>query len=82
MKKLTKEEASQIVTKPRGRLSVARMHLMNMQVGDIILLEPKDWKQKTRQPSTYCRILGRRTGLEWTCDEAMDRSGWVIERIK
>lgn len=82
MKKLTKEEAQQIVTRPRGRLSVARMYLMNMEVGDIILLEPKDWKQKTRNPSTYCRILGRRTNREWSCAQAVDHSGWVIERVK
>lgn len=81
MKKLTKEEAQQIDIRPTGRLSIARMHLMNMEVGDIILLEPKDWKQRNRNPSTYCKILGRKTGHKWTCAQAVDRTGWVIERI-
>lgn len=82
MKKLTEEEAAAIDIKPPGRRSVARMHLMNMKVGDIILLERKDWKQRRRKPSTYVKILGRNVGWEWSCHEAMDSSGWVIKRLK
>jgi hypothetical protein len=55
---------------------------MNMQVGDVIILEPQDWTQKYRKPSTYCLELGRKTGLGWTCMTALDGSGWVIERVK
>lgn len=82
MKKLSKEQAKNIPTRPPGRNSMVRIYLMNMEVGDIILLEKKDWKQKKRQPSTYCRELERRTGRAWKCETALDGSGWVIERLK
>ena len=82
MKKLSKEEAANIQTKPAGRSSMARTYLLGMEVGDIILLERKDWKQKKRKPSTYCRELERSTGRQWKCDTALDGSGWVIERLK
>ena len=43
MKKLTREEAAQIKTKPNGRVSRTRLYLMMMQPGEIILLERLDW---------------------------------------
>ncbi|MBP9153162.1 MAG: hypothetical protein KBF73_12830 [Flavobacteriales bacterium] len=82
MKKLTREEANNISTRPAGRGSIARTYLLTMNVGDIILLETKDWKWKSRKPSTFCRRLEKETGRQWKCDTALDGSGWVIERIK
>lgn len=82
MKRLTKEEAANIRRKPHGRASYARGVLLGMQMGEIILLEPKDWTRKSQKPSTYCLQLGRKTGRKWNCSEAMDGSGWVIERVK
>ncbi|MCB0755874.1 MAG: hypothetical protein H6603_07110 [Flavobacteriales bacterium] len=82
MKKLSKEEAASIATKPPGRSSVVRSYLLGMEVGDIILLEKKDWKQRKRKPSTYCRELERKSGRQWKCETALDGSGWVIERVK
>jgi len=61
---------------------MTRTYLMGMEVGDIILLERKDWKQKKRKPSTYCRQLERSTDRKWKCDTALDGSSWVIERLK
>ncbi len=82
MKKLTRDEASQMRRKPDGKASYARGVLLAMNVGEIILLEPKDWTQKTQIPKTYCLQLGRDTGREWRCEKAMDGSGWIIERLK
>lgn len=82
MRPLTREEAAQIRTKPDGRASYVRVILLAMNVGEIILLEPKDWTQRTQVPKTYCRQLGNATGREWTCKKAIDGSGWVIERVK
>ena len=82
MKKLTREEAQNISTRPAGRSSLARTYILCMKVGDIILLERKDWKQKFRKPSTFCRILEKQTNRKWKCDTALDGTGWVIERLK
>jgi len=82
MRTLTKEEALMIKVRPEGRTTYARGILMNMRVGEMILLEPKDWTQKHRKPRTYCLQLGRLTGRAWKCATALDGSGWVIERVK
>ena len=82
MKRLTKEEAEQIRIKPSGKGSIARKLLMSMEVGEIILLEPADWNQRKRTPGTYCLQLGRKVKRKWNCGKAMDRPGWVIERME
>jgi hypothetical protein len=82
MKKLTKEELGQLKAKPHGRANYLRGVLMNMAVGEIVLIEPKDWTQVHRKPGTYCLQLGRKTGMGWKCMTVIDGSGWVVERIK
>lgn len=82
MKRLTREEADQIRITPDGKGSRTRKLLMSMEVGEIILLEPSDWNQKKRKPGTYCLQLGRDVKRKWNCGKAMDRPGWVIERVE
>jgi len=82
MKKLSKEEALSIDQVASGRGSFAYRVLMNMAVGEFILLERKDWTWKKMVPSTYCLRLGRKKNREWRCNRAVDGSGWVIERVK
>lgn len=81
MKKLTKEEAEKIITNVSGNSSLLRNTMLAMKTGEIILVEPKDWKWKTKTPSTMCRRLERGSSLKFTCKEAVDGSGWLIERI-
>jgi hypothetical protein len=82
MKRLTKEEALRIPKKPVGRATLLRTYLLNMQPGDIIFLEPHEWRWKTHPPSYICRELERTNRWKFTCDRALDKSGWVIERVK
>ncbi len=81
MKKLSREEADKIVIKPSGRGSYLRSVLLTMKVGDIVLIEPKDWKWKHKPPSAYCRRLEENNKIKFTCGKALDGSGWVIERV-
>ena len=82
MKKLTKEDAAKIKRLPDGRAGYARGVLLAMDMGEMILMEPKDWQRKSQTPKTYCLQLGRKTGRTWKCEKALDGSGWVIERVK
>lgn len=82
MKKLTKEEAKLLPKGPTGYYSPIRAYLLAMEPGEIILLEKKDWTRKTQTPFTYCNWLSKRTGKGWKCERLIDKSGWVIERVK
>jgi hypothetical protein len=80
MKRLTREEADDLQKRPDGRISWFRGLLLGMRLGDIILLEPNDWKQK-RAPKT---VIRRMTGMKkrrWKCETVLNNRGWVIERL-
>ena len=82
MRQLTEEEAKAIFSKPLGKMSRARAILMRMQVGEIILLEHSDWTQRRNGPDRLIRLLRQAEKRDYTIDIAMDRSGWIIKRIK
>jgi hypothetical protein len=50
-----------------------------MSIGEIILLEPQDWKQK-RAPSTVIKRMTAKQDREWKCETVLQNRGWVIER--
>jgi len=81
MKRITKEEAAAMPKRPNKRLSWLRGILFGMTLGEIILLEPQDWKQK-RAPITAIKRMTGKLGREWKCETLLYDKGWVIERIK
>ena len=82
MKKLTREEVSKMPVKATGRSSIIKNILTNMNVGDIVLLEPNEWKQKDRSPVSYINRFAKNTGRAYLCLKPLDGSGWVIERTR
>jgi hypothetical protein len=81
MKHLTREEAAGIATRPDGKTSWFRGVLFGMSVGDIILIEPHDWKQQ-RAPMTVIKWMPGTNGRAWKCKRVMGQRSWVIERVK
>jgi hypothetical protein len=79
MKRITKEEAAALPKRPNNRLSWFRGVLFGMSIGEIILLEPQDWKQK-RAPSTVIKRMTAKQDREWKCETVLQNRGWVIER--
>ena len=81
MKRITKEESAALPKRPNNRLSWFRGVLFGMKVGEIIMLEPQDWKQK-RAPITVIKRMTGKQGREWKCETLLYGKGWVIERLK
>ena len=82
MKKLTREEADKIPRKPPGRSSYVRNILINMKVGDIVLIEPQDWGWKSKLPSALTKYIESNSAMRFKCEQALDKSGWVVERTE
>lgn len=83
MKKLTPAEKAKFITRPMERQGYARILLMNMQVGDIILMELKDWNSKSAPPSYLIRRIEAKTKREYTCEKVISPgTGWIITRNK
>ena len=83
MKKLTKDEAEAIITKPVGPVSAVGAMILSLKVEEYLLVEKKDWHSKSSTPSVLCRRIEKRTpGYKFECRRALDGSGWVIKREK
>ena len=81
MKKISREEADAMAKRPHRRISWFRSFLFGMKVGEIVLMEPKDWTQK-RAPITVLKNMPGKKGREWKCETLLNDRGWVIERVK
>ena len=80
MRKITREEAGSFTIK-RGSSTAVRTAVMNMKLGEILLVEKKDWKQKNGPGQMLTRVK-KRTGMEFRCDIIASGEGWIVERVK
>jgi hypothetical protein len=81
MKALTKEEAANIKVVPAGKGSLLRHQLITMKVGEIALVEQKDFNWKGKPLSTFIRRVEKTAKMKFTSGKALDGSGWVVTRV-
>ena len=82
MRKLTEIEAKAIPSKSVGKQSLARQAMLSLDVGEIMFLERREWKQKKNSPMEQIRRMRKAFKMDFTCDTALDGTGWIIKRIK
>ena len=81
MKKITKEAALALMTKPVGRVSQLRAMLFNLAAGEYLLVDKRDWNWKRKSPSAMCRRVEKAGKMKFDCKKILDGSGWRIQRI-
>ena len=80
MKKLTSEEYNQLPIRGKGRSSHVFNSIVNLQVGEALLIEKSDWKRKA-SPSTLVRYIEKNHDMRFTCGSLAGGSGWAVRRI-
>lgn len=80
MKKLSAEEASGIVPLTHSRETLLSAMLKQLQVGEAIVLEAKDWKTKSA-PYRVANNIAKRQGWRFEQGRMPDGSGWVFKRM-
>jgi len=81
MKKLTKEEAQSYVLR-RASCSPLRTALEHLAVGEILLVERKDWNQQKNGPTAMCTRIKKHSGMDYKVSVVASGEGWLVERIK
>jgi hypothetical protein len=81
MKKLSIEEYEQLPLKGKGRSSQVFNSLINLKMGEALLIEKKDWKRKAA-PGTLLRYLEKKHNMKFHCGALDDNSGWAVKRIE
>ncbi len=83
MKQLTEEEKAQYVTRPMRKQGIVRTMLLNMKVGDIMLIESAEWKWTSATPAFLCRRIEAKTTRKFECEKALQpKTGWIIVRTE
>jgi len=83
MKKLTQEEADKLRTKPPGRISPVRLAISELEPGEHLLVEHKDWKVKKHTPRLLCRRIERKSSARFEVKHVISNGGgWLVTRIK
>lgn len=80
MQKLTSDEYEQLAIRGKGRSSHVFNSIVNLQVGEALLIEQKDWKRKA-SPSTLVRYIEKNHGMRFSCGAIAGGNGWAVRRI-
>ncbi len=80
MKKLTSDEFEQLPIRGKGRSSHVFNSIVNLQVGEALLIEQKDWKRKA-SPSTLVRYIEKNHDMKFSCGSIAGGNGWAVRRI-
>lgn len=81
MKKLSAEEASSIVPLKNSRETLLSAMLKQLQVGEAVVLEAKDWKTKST-PYRVANYIAKRHGWKFEQGRMPDGSGWLFKRVE
>jgi hypothetical protein len=81
MRILKEEEFNRLALKGKGRSSPVFNSIVNLNVGEAILIEKKDWNRKA-SPSTLVKYIERTHQLKFTCGELLNGQGWAVKRIE
>ncbi|MBL7920916.1 MAG: hypothetical protein JNJ40_11415 [Bacteroidia bacterium] len=80
MRILKEEEFNNLALKGKGRSSPIFNSIVNLNVGEAILIEKKDWNRKA-SPSTLVKYIEKTCGLKFTCGALVNGQGWAVKRI-
>lgn len=80
MRILKEDEFNNLALKGKGRSSPIFNSIVNLNVGEAVLIEKKDWNRKA-SPSTLVKYIEKTCGLKFTCGALMNGQGWAVKRI-
>lgn len=80
MKKLTTDEYNELPIRGKGRSSHVFNSIVNLQIGEALLIEKSDWKRKA-SPSTLVRYIEKNHDMRFTCGSIAGGNGWAVRRI-
>jgi len=81
MKKLDEQEFEKLFIKGKGRSSNVFNALINLKIGEGILIEKKDWNRKAG-PNTLVKYIEKKHGMKFKCGKLEGDSGWAVKRIE
>lgn len=82
MKKLSDDEFNELSKRGRGPGGIVYNQIFNMQVGENLQIEKKDWHRKD-SPGRLCRYIEKKhPGVKYKFHPLAHDLGWVVKRME
>lgn len=81
IRKLKKEELPEVLPVSKGRNTLLRVLLLELEVGEGLFLPREDWKAK-RTPSYVVAAIKRTHKRAFEYGFKTDGSGWLFRRVR
>lgn len=82
MKKITKKEFENLnLTKGGGLSNPVITEVLKLKIGEILFFSADEWRIKS-QPSVIFYQFSMKRGIKLSTRRLMDKSGWVVTRLK
>ncbi|MCG3164567.1 MAG: hypothetical protein POELPBGB_00321 [Bacteroidia bacterium] len=80
MKKLTAEEAKNIIPLKPGKYTLLYSQLIQLKPGEALIITTCDWVTNKPPYETIRRVM-KNTGLKLEYGRMPDGSGWLVKRV-
>lgn len=80
MHKVNKDEVPEVLPVSRGRNTLLRAHLLQLEVGETLFLPREEWKTKNT-PYYIVRYLKKKNHYQFDYGFKTDGTGWLFKRI-
>jgi len=81
MKIADPEEYSKARKRIEGNWSPVTIAIINLQVGQHLLIEKSDWHRK-KAPFDLVRLIKKKTGHTYLVESLLDNTGWFVTRTQ
>jgi hypothetical protein len=81
IKILSKEETPTILPISKGRNTLLRTMLLQLEVGQVLFLPKEDWKTKN-SPFYIVSAIKKKFGMQYEYGRKVDGTGWLFRRTK
>ena len=82
IRKLSKQEFENTFKRPLGKKSLVRTYIESLEIGESFKIDRSDWHVRHKSPAYACRNVERGSRKRFKAYLVMDKSGWIIERVK
>ncbi|MBI1287945.1 MAG: hypothetical protein GC178_10230 [Flavobacteriales bacterium] len=81
MRKLSKDEIPEVLPIVRGRNTMLRVMLLQLEVGEILFMPNEEWKAKS-SPRYVVNAIKKKHPHRFEYGKKTDGTGWLFKRIK
>jgi hypothetical protein len=82
MKLISKEELQKHAWRGRGNSSKVFREIINLEIGQILHIEPEDWGARKYPPTQVVSYIQKKYNRKYNALRHAGGKGWAVERLE